>query len=205
MNRPASCRPRRGAGQRGAALIDIIFAAALIGVMATIAVPVVGGTLDRERTIIGTRYLAAQLQRARLEALKRARCVAVRIDLIGERAELRLYTDGNGNGVLQKDIDRGVDLPLTPASWLDEQSGNVSLRVNQLITSVGGDAALAPGDDPLHIGNTALLTFSPAGGATGGTLYVARRQGPQMAIRVFGATGRVRVLMFDAQTQQWHP
>jgi Tfp pilus assembly protein FimT len=205
MNRPASSRPPHRAGQRGAALIDIVFATALIGVMAAIAVPVVGGTLDRERTIVGTRYLAGQLQRARLEALKRARCVAVRIELVGERAQMRLYADGNGNGVLQKDINNGVDLPLTPASWLDEQSGNVSLRVNQTITSVGGDATLAAGDDPLHIGNTALLTFSPVGGATGGTLYVARHQGPQMAIRVFGATGRVRVLMFDAQTQQWRP
>jgi Tfp pilus assembly protein FimT len=205
MNRPASSRRAHRAGQRGAALIDIVFGTALIGVMATIAVPVVGGTLDRERTIIGAHYLAGQLQRARLEALKRARCVAVRLELIGERAQMRLYADGNGNGVLQKDIDHGVDLPLAPASWLDEQSGNVSLRVNQTITSVGGEATLAPGDDPLRIGNTALLTFSPSGGATSGTLYVARHQGPQMAIRVFGATGRVRVLMFDTQAQQWRP
>ena len=65
--------------------------------------------------------------------------------------------------------------------------------------------ALAPGDDPLKIGNTSLLAFSPMGSATGGTLYVAAHRGPQMAIRVFGATGRVRVLMFDAPTQQWHP
>ena len=64
---------------------------------------------------------------------------------------------------------------------------------------------LEPGDDPLRIGNTSLLTFSPVGSATSGTLYVAAHRGPQMAIRVFGGTGRVRVLMFDAQTRQWHP
>ena len=204
-DRAALNRPAIAAQQTGAALIDIVFGIALVVVMASIAAPVVGGTMDRERTIVGTRYLAGQLQRARLEALTRARAVALRIELIGERTALRLYADGNGNGVLKKDIDSGVDPPLTPASWLDEQPGNVSLRVNQPITVINGSSALAPGDDPLHIGNTSLLTFSPSGSATSGTLYVARHHGPQMAIRVFGATGRVRVLMFDTSTQQWHP
>ena len=190
---------------RGYSLIEVVLAASLCVVLSAIAVPVVGGTLGREQTIIGAQYLAGQLQRARLESLKRARSVAVRFELVGERTQLRLYADGNGNGVLQKDINSGVDPPLTPLSWLDDQPGDVSLRVNQTITDVGGSSTIAPGDDPLRIGNTALLAFSPAGGATSGTLYVAAPRGPQMAIRVFGATGRVRVLMFDARTRQWHP
>ncbi len=198
-------RLRRYGGTSGAALIDIIVATSLCVLMAAIAVPVIGGTLDRERTLIGAHYLAGQLQRARLETLRRARSVAVRIEMTGERTALRLFADGNGNGVLQRDIDRGVDVPLTPLVWLEEQARDISLRINQDITDVSGSATLVPGDDPLRIGNTSLLAFSPVGGATSGTLYVAAHRGPQMAIRVFGATGRVRVLMFDARTRQWHP
>ena len=190
---------------RGAAFIDIIVATSVCFVMAALAVPVIGGTLDRERTIIGAQYLSGQLQRARLESLKRARPVAVRVDVIGERTQLRLFEDRNGNGVLQRDIDRGIDLPLTPMEWLDDQARDVSLRINQDVTDVSGVVTFEPGDDPLRIGNTLLLTFSPVGSATSGTLYVAAHRGPQMAIRVFGATGRVRVLMFDARTRQWHP
>lgn len=190
---------------RGAAFIDIIVATSICVLMAAIAVPVIGGTLDRERTIIGARYLAGLLQRARLESLKRARPVAVRVEVIGDRTQLRLFADGNGNGVRQHDIDHGIDLPLTPMVWLDDQTRDISLRINQNVTDVSGGMTLEPGDDPLRIGNTSLLTFSPVGSATSGTLYVAAHRGPQMAIRVFGATGRVRVLMFDAQTRQWHP
>jgi Tfp pilus assembly protein FimT len=190
---------------RGAALIDIIVAVALSIVMVTIAVPVIGGTLDRERTITGTQYLAGQLLRARLDSLKRGRSVALRLEIVGERTQFQLFADGNGNGVLQRDIDRGVDLPVTPLQWLDDQAREIALRVNQTITDVAGSATLHAGDDPLRIGNTALLAFSPVGSATNGTLYVAAPRGPQMAIRVFGATGRVRVLMFDAQARQWHP
>jgi Tfp pilus assembly protein FimT len=190
---------------RGAALIDIVVATALCVVMVAIAVPVIGGTLDRERTIVGAQYLAGQLLRARLDSLKRARSVALRLEVVGDRTQLQLFADGNGNGVLQRDIDRGIDPPLAPLEWLDHQSRDISLRVNQTIKDVAGTATIAAGDDPLRIGNTALLTFSPLGSATNGTLYVAARRGPQMAIRVFGATGRVRVLMFDTQTRLWHP
>lgn len=198
-------RLRRFGETGGAALIDIIVATSLCVLMTAIAVPVIGGTLDRERTVIGAQFLAGQLQRARLESLKRARSVAVRLQMTEGRTQLRLFADGNGNGVLQRDIDRGIDLPLTPEEWLDDRARDISLRINQEISDVAGATTLAPGDDPLRIGNTSILTFSPLGSATSGTLYVAAHQGPQMAIRVFGATGRVRVLMFDARTRQWHP
>ena len=190
---------------RGAAVIDIIVATALCVTLAAIAVPVVGGTLDRERTIVGAQYLAGQLQRARLESLKRARAVAVRLELVDDRTHFQLFADGNGNGVLQRDIDRNIDLPLAPAEWLDQQVREISLRLNQDVTEIAGSATIGPGDDPLRIGSTSLLTFTPVGTATSGTLYVAAPQGPQMAIRVFGATGRIRVLMFDARMRQWRP
>lgn len=189
----------------GAALIDVIVAASLGVIMAGMAVPVIGGTLEHERTIVGAQYLSGQLLRARLESLKRGSAVAVRFEIVGERTGVGLYADGNGNGVLQRDIDRGIDQALAPLEWLDVRSRDVSLRINQYVDDVGGAGELAPGDDPLRIGNTALLAFSPLGSATGGTLYVAARRGPQMAIRVFGATGRVRVLMFDARSRQWRP
>jgi hypothetical protein len=188
---------------RGAALLDTLVASALSVTMAAIAVPVIGGSLDRERTIIGAQYLAGQLQRARLESLKQARSVAVRLEIVGERARLQLFADGNGNGVSQQDIDRAIDPPLGPPEFLDERSRDVSLRINQPLADISGAGQLDPGDDPLRIGNTALLAFSPLGGATSGTLYVAAHRGPQMAIRVFGGTGRVRVLLFDAQARQW--
>ena len=197
---------RKGLGaERGAALIDIVVATSLIVVMTAIAIPIVGGTIERERTIVGARYLAGQLLRARLESLKRARAVAVRLEVFGDRTQFRLFADGNGNGVLQRDIDRGIDPALTPLGWLDDQARGISLRVNQGITDVASSDPIAPGEDPVRIGNTALLTFSPLGSATSGTLYVAAHRGPQIAIRVFGATGRVRVLMFDSRTREWRP
>ena len=190
---------------RGIALVDVLAAVGISLVMAGVAVPVIGGTLEREHTVVGTQYLSAQVQRARLESLKRAAAVAVRLEVLDVRTSVQLFSDGNGNGVLQKDIDRHVDAALTMAEWLDDHARGVTLQINQPIANLGGGPDLAAGDDPLRIGNSSLVSFSPLGSATSGTLYVAARQGPQMAIRIYGATGRVRVLMFDAQARQWRP
>lgn len=194
-----------GTSPRGIALVDVLAAMGISLVMAGVAVPVIGGTLVREHTVIGAQYLSAHVQRARLESLKRAAAVAVRLEVLDGRTSVQLFIDGNGNGVLQKDIDRHIDPALTTAQWLDDHARGVSLQINQPIADVGGGPDLAAGDDPLRIGNSSLVSFSPLGSATSGTLYVAARQGPQMAIRIYGATGRVRVLMFDARARQWHP
>ena len=187
------------------ALIDSVCAIAICLAMGAMAVPVIGGTLDREHVLVCARYLAGQVQRARLEALRRGAAVAVRLEIVGERTSARLFADGNGNGVLQRDIDRGVDVALTGLDWLDDHARDVSLRINQQVPDIGGSGSLNPGSDPLRIGNTSLLAFSPLGSATSGSLYVSAHGGPQMAIRVYGATGRVRVLMFDAPARQWQP
>jgi hypothetical protein len=188
---------------RGLALVDVLAATGLSVVMAAVAVPVVAGSLDREHLIVGAQYLAAQLQRARLESLKRATAVAVRIEMLDGRTAVQLFADGNGNGVLQRDIDRQVDPALTEVEWLDVHARGVSLRINRPIDEVGGVTRLDA--DPLRIGNTSMVSFSPTGSSTSGTLYVAADRGPQMAIRIYGATSRVRVLTFDAQARRWHP
>ena len=190
---------------RGVALIDVLVATGLALVMTAIAVPVIGGTLDREHVITGTQYLAAQVQRARLESLKRATSVAVRLEVLDGRTAVQLFVDGNGSGVLERDIDERIDPALTGLEWLDDHARDVSLRINQPIQDVTGTVALNPGDDPLRIGGTALVSFSPLGSSTSGTLYLSGRRGPQMAIRIYGGTGRVRVLTFDRAAQQWRP
>lgn len=193
------------ASERGLALIDVLAATGLSLVMAAMAVPVIGGTLDREHAIVGAQYLAAHVQRARLESLKRGAAVAVRLEQLDGGTVVQLFVDGNGNGVLQNDIDRRLDPALTTPDWLGRHPRGVALRINQPIADVGTGGALAAGDDPLRIGNTSLVSFSPTGSATSGTLYVAAPRGPQLAIRIYGATGRVRVLMFDTQARQWRP
>jgi Tfp pilus assembly protein FimT len=93
---------------RGFTLIDTLVTAALCAVTGAIAVPVIGGTLDRERTLIGAQFVSGQLHRARLESLTRGRAVAVRFAIDGGRTAVQLFADDDGDGVRQSDVDAGA-------------------------------------------------------------------------------------------------
>ena len=59
-----------------------------------------------------------------------------------------------------------------------------------------------PGD-PVRIGSSSLMSFTPLGTATPGTIYLRGRDGSQYAVRVLGATGRTRVLRDAPGTREW--
>lgn len=185
------------------ALIDVVFAAGVMSVAAAMAVPALGLALDREQAEVGARYVATAIDRARIEALRRSAEVALEAVDVGGRARLRLFVDGNGTGILQRDVDRGLDWPLTSSEWLDEHASGMAFRIVERVPDPAGSGWLMPGDDPVRIGASSFVSCSPLGSSSGGTLYVAGRRGPQMAVRIFGATGRVRVLRYDARAGQW--
>jgi hypothetical protein len=45
--------------------------------------------------------------------------------------------------------------------------------------------------------------MNPNGSSSSGTLYVHGRERSQYAVRVLGATGRVRVMKYEPQRRRW--
>jgi hypothetical protein len=189
------------AAERGAALIDVVFTAGLVAVLSGIAIPMWHATRQQSAARAGARYVATQLQQIRIEALKRNVAVALRIDP-DDLDRIGVYADGDGDGVLQSDIDRGTDVAIEPERHLSDYT-SIVLRIAQEVPEPGTGTVLPAGSDPLRIGRSSLLSFSPLGSGTSGTLYLAGTEGPQMAVRLMGATGRTRVLRFDGATRQW--
>jgi Tfp pilus assembly protein FimT len=187
---------------RGAALIDLVFTCGLIATLAGIAIPAVHATRDRDAARMAARYLADRLHAIRVDALRRNVTVAIRFDPT-EVGRFGPYADGDGDGVLQGDIDRGTDHSLAPEARLADFFQNVSFRIRQDVPDPDGSGTLPADSDPVRIGSSNLLSFSPLGSATSGTLYLSGESGPQMAVRVLGSTGRVRVLSFDVASRQW--
>ena len=62
-----------------------------------------------------------------------------------------------------------------------------------------------PGADPVKLGASNILTFTAIGSSSSGSLYVLGRSGAQYVIRIFGDSGKTRVLKFDRQTHHWKP
>jgi hypothetical protein len=112
------------------------------------------------------------------------------------------YIDGNGNGIRSSEVARQIDFPLGRADQLEDHFPGVTFGFYDDVLPVMPDDALI-GGDPIRIGRSEFLSFSPLGSATSGTLYVRGQGKQQFAVRVFGVTGRVSVLRFDFQNRRW--
>jgi Tfp pilus assembly protein FimT len=176
----------------GHTILEILFAAGLVAVIAGISIPQVAIGIERGRTRAAARYLAAQLGAARARAVSRSAFVALRFQTNGTGVALSVFVDGNGNGVRVRDIESNTDTPLQAPVRLDDLFPGVVVGV----PSDSGDAAVA-------LGGTELLSFSPSGTATSGTIHVLGRDGTRFAVRVLGVTGRVRVQRLDASSGLW--
>lgn len=188
--------------ESGFALLDLVFTCALIIVMAAVAIPSLHAARERDAAIMAARHLASRLSLLRVDALRRNRAVGVRFDP-DDVGQFRTYADGDGDGLSQQDIDAEVDAPLEPETHVSDLFALVAFHVPISIPAPDGSAVITADSDPVRIGNTNFLSFSPVGTATSGTIYLAGRGGTQMCVRVFGATGRVRVLRFDRATSTW--
>ena len=180
------------AATRGYTLIEMLFVTALIAIVAAIAVPQSLVTLDRARAAAAARYLASRMAMARSHAVMRSAHVALRFDEDPSGITFRMFVDGNHNGVRTSDIASDVDLPLDAPGRLSDLFPGVAIAV-----------AAEDGSDPLRIGSSNLLSFTPLGTATPGSIYVRGRDGSQFDIRVLGATGRTRVRRYVQRTRAW--
>lgn len=195
-----NCEP--ATSTRGAALLDVIFTCGLIALLAAIAIPSLHASRERDAAVMAARHLATQLQLLRVEAIRRNRHVAMWLD--PERVgRYRTYVDGDGDGVLQADVDSGIDVALEREAHLAQYFALVSFRVPLDVPAPDGPGTIPALSDPIRIGSSNFVSFSPVGSATSGTLYLAGDGGTQTCVRIFGATARIRVLRFDRGTRAW--
>ena len=176
----------------GYTLIELLFALGLIAVLSAIAVPQSLTAVDRVRAASAARYLASRMAVARSQAVMRSAHVALRFEERRSGVAFRMYVDGNHNGVRTADIAAGIDVPLEPA-----------VRLSDLYPGTAIAVAGGAGSDPVRVGASSLLSFTPLGTATPGSIFVRGRDGSQFAVRVLGATGRTRVERFVPHSRRW--
>jgi len=189
----------------GHSLVELLFAAGLVATVGGIAVPQMLAGLDENRALAATRYLSGRLYRARAEAVMRSADVAMRFVPAHDGGyRFAMYVDGNRNGIRTADIERGVDRRLGAMERLGDSFKGVDFGVNPGLPPVDSGGA-APGTDPIRLGPSGFATFTATGTATPGSLYIRSNRGAQYVVRIFGETGKTRMLRFNPRTKQWTP
>lgn len=186
----------------GMTLVDSMAGVAVVAMLAGMAVPFLIAARERSQVSAAAAYLSAQAMLARSRAVKHGAAVGLRFEADAGVYRFASYVDGDGDGIRAIDVSRGIDRRLGPAQRLGDRYPSVSFGLLASIAPIGSSRSAGAQADPIRLGRGDTLTFSPLGTATSGTLYL-RGPNEQYAIRVLGATGRVRVLYFDAAADAW--
>lgn len=184
----------------GFSLLEVLFAVAVSATLVGIAVPLMGGAIDEIRTAGAARYMAGAISAARIDAVRRSTTVALRFQPFDGDYQITRHVDGNGNGVRSTEIASGVDFTIGEASRLEHHAPGVEFGLLPGVTDLDGGSGSSEG---VRVGAARILSLAPTGGATSGTFYLHGRRA-QYAIRVLGATGRVRVFHYDPGARRWN-
>lgn len=196
-------RVRHRSDECGLTLVEILIVAALLVTLVTVGLPQMLTGVDEYRTASAARYLAARCRLARMEAVRRSASVALRFQRDGALVRYAAFLDGNSNGVRTAEIARGVDRPVSAYEQISDLFPGVTFAIHEEIPAIGSASAFSGDRDALQIGRSRIMTFTPIGSATPGTIYLRGRGKVQYAVRVLGATGRTRVLKFDTGSRGW--
>ncbi len=185
----------------GYTIVELLFVLGTLATVSSVAVPQVLAGLDDFRTAGAARHIAARLQRARMDAVVRSADVGLQVTTSGGYT-YAVYVDGNRNGVRTTDIQRGIDKPLVPPERLLDQFPAVDFGAIPGLPAVD-PGGTPPGTDPIRLGSSSMATFAASGTSSSGSLYIRGRRNAQYVVRIYGQTGKTRVLKFDARSRQW--
>lgn len=174
---------------RGHTLPEILLVLLIFATLMTVALPRIAQTAHEHRLRAAAFHLRSLLRQARARAVAESRYVAVVFEEADGDPVFLLYGDGNHNGIRRRDIDQGVEQRLREPYRLSDTYPGV--RYGSL--PVGAETPFLPG---LRIGRGRMVSFSPLGSSTTGTLFLSNQYGLVYAVVVFGSTGRVRIARY---------
>lgn len=200
-------RHGRSPRTRGFSLVEWIIALAILALLAALTLPDLFRLSRGLRVNLAGRELQSVLRQARARAIREGTKVGVKFRTDGNgRYSFTLYRDGDGDGVLTRDIDSGVDPRLAPPRELIHLGRRIRLGFP------AGTAPRDPGDptrrltrldDPIRFNRSDIASFNHLGASTPGSLYVTDGLHFLSVVRVFGRTGKVKILRYDVVTETW--
>ncbi len=191
--------------EKGQTLVELVVSFVLVVLGATIAVPLLSGCV-RSAALRGvTNRVRCQMLRARAEAMRTGRSTALVFDPgPGLGWSCTIVMDGDGDGVRREDLESGRDFPLETVLQMDENKACLGILAHIPVPDPSGQGWLG-GDlgDPVRAGSGNIMTFTPDGTSTSGTLYFSDGQSHMRALRVYGITARVRGLAWKVGWERW--
>lgn len=189
--------------QNGFTLIELLIAIAIIGLATAIAVPNLQALRRRAAVRAAANEIRAIFRNARMRAITRGANAGVKFTRGAYDWQFAIYDDGDGDGVRNDDIQRGVDRRVTAPQFMIRGAELASISIPASVRVDPDGAAMPANASPVQFGSSTICSFSPVGESTPGTIYLADAAGLAYCVRVFGGTAKVRILRYDVQRKRW--
>jgi prepilin-type N-terminal cleavage/methylation domain-containing protein len=191
---------------RGLSLVELLVALVLIGILTSVLLPTGAEMVADARAAAGAREMAATLQALRWKAVSANRSYGLFFSLDQRGWHWLVVRDGNGNGLRTAEVRSGTDPAVSGPHRMEDRVDGLYLGfppVQSLPAIPPRSGSISNLADPVKFGNSNLISFSPWGTASSGTLYLTDRRHALRAVVLFGPTVRVRVWRFDTREARW--
>jgi prepilin-type N-terminal cleavage/methylation domain-containing protein len=193
--------------ERGFQLVELLVVLAIFALFLAMTAPPILRMSGELRLRLAAEEVVAAMRLSRATAVRRCANVALKFRPRSDgRSTWTLYRDGDGDGVLTKDIDKGVDPQIAPPQRLEQIGDQVrfGFPAGRPVRDPGDPTAwLRRGDDPIRFNSSDLASFGPLGTATPGSVYLTDGSGGLASVRVTGRTGKVKVIVYDFGEEVW--
>jgi len=194
-----------GSRIRGLSLVETILLLAVLAVIFMVALPDLAEFQRAAALGAASRQLKGLLFRCRAYAIMNARATAVVFER-NEDGEWRCFIacDGDGDGILRRDIQRLVDPVVGEILHFEAGGAGLGILQNEFVPDPLGKGRLRGNlSDPVRAGRGDIITFTPRGTATPASIYLTDHRARMRVLRIYGGTGRVVSKVWRSGWPQW--
>jgi prepilin-type N-terminal cleavage/methylation domain-containing protein len=195
----------RSARMRGFTLPEALVVLAIAGLAIAIAVPATASLRMNGRCAAGARMMAGVFRQLRFQSVALRKNRGAWFHLVDGSWVWHLVEDGNGNGLRTAEIRAGTDVILSGPHRLQDVVHPVrpGFPEGSFPRVPPGSGSLRNLDDPVKFGRSDIVSFSPLGRSSSGTLYLTDGGEHLYAVVLFGPSTRIRIWRFDKKERRW--
>lgn len=188
-------------------LVEAAVILAVVAIVLTVTLPQLGEARRAAALSGAARQIHGLLYRCRVFAIMKQRAHA----LVFERRvdgswRCFIAVDGDGDGILRRDIQRLVDPIVSEVVFFEAGEAGLGILRSEFVPDPSGRGRLRGNlGDPVRAGRGDIITFTPRSTATPSSLYFTDHRARMRVLRVYGGTGRVVQRVWQSGWAKWRP
>jgi type II secretory pathway pseudopilin PulG len=176
-------------------MAEIVVVLAILALTLLAALPNLRGLLEQRALDAAADRLAGGAAMTRHRAIAAGKYAGMVISSGAAGDSYTIHLDGGSPGIRSSEVAAGIDPLVAGPVPINLPGDPVRLGIPTAppVPSIPPSGGwLPPGGDPVRLGSADILSFSPIGESSSGSIYLTDGRGGVRAVVVYGRSGRIR-------------